>query len=134
MLPIQEIEISTKNKRVFSVHLEMWAQSHFECKLAAINLGPQLPADATFGPFSDGQTALAAYSALISGLRSALAKLDSTDAIAVVNNPCNTEFVNASEQQQVLGQGVVIKVNGVNASQGTPADHFAFASLRQTGG
>ncbi|MDD2546726.1 MAG: hypothetical protein PHI55_10665 [Burkholderiaceae bacterium] len=114
-MPIQEIEISTKNKRVFSVHLEKWAQSHFECKLAAINLGPQLPADATFGPFTKGTTALTAYQALVAGLCSALAKLDATDSIAVVNNPCNTEFVTAPEQQKVLGHGVVVKVNGVNA-------------------
>jgi hypothetical protein len=115
VLPIQEVAISTKNKRMFSVHLEKWAQAHFECKLAAINLGPQLPADATFGPFTKGSTALAAYQALISGLRSAIENLDSTDSIAVVDNPCNTEFVTAVEQQQVLGQGVVVKVNGVNA-------------------
>lgn len=114
MLPIQEIEIHTKNKRVFSVHLEKWAQAHFECKLAAINLGPQLPADATFGPFTKGTTALDAFKALVSGLRSALVKLDATDSIEVVNNPCNTEFVSADEQKQALGQGVVVKVNGVN--------------------
>lgn len=115
MLPIQEIQISTKNKRVFSVHLEKWAQDHFECKLAAINLGPQLPADATFGPFTKGSTALAAYQELVSKLSSALTNLDATDAIAIVNNPCNTEFVTAPEQKQVLAQGVVVKVNGVNA-------------------
>lgn len=115
MLPIQEIQINTKKNRVFFVHLEKWAQSHFECKLAAINLGPQLPADATFGPFTKGETALVAYKALISGLQAALAKLDSSDSIAVVNNPCNTEFVTAPEQKNVLGQGVVVKVNGTNA-------------------
>lgn len=115
MLPIQEIEIRTKNKRVFVVHLEKWAQSHFECKLAVINLGPQLPADATFGPFTKGSTALDAYQKLVTGLRTALAKLDATDAIAIVNNPCNTEFVNATEQQEILGQNVVVKVNGINS-------------------
>ncbi|MFZ1643847.1 MAG: hypothetical protein WAV07_20950 [Candidatus Contendobacter sp.] len=115
MLPIQEIQINTKNKRVFSVHLEKWAQDHFECKLAAINLGPQLPADATFGPFTKGVTALAAYQDLVSKLSTALTKLDATDAIAIVDNPCNTEFVTAREQKQVLGQSVVVKVNGVNA-------------------
>ena len=115
MLPIQEVEIITKNKRVFFVHLEKWAESHFECKLAAINLGPQLPADATLGPFTKGTTAVSAYEALVSELRAALAKLDAEDSIAVVNNPCNTDFVTAPEQQQMLGQGVVVKVNGVNA-------------------
>lgn len=115
MLPIQELEISTKKERVFSVHLEKWAESHYECKLAAINLGPQLPADATFGPFAKGATAIDAFEALVSGLRSALAELDATDSIAVVSNPCNTEFVTALEQMQALGQGVVVKVNGVNA-------------------
>ena len=114
MLPIQEIEIHTKNKRVFSVHLEKWAQAHYECKLAAINLGPQLPAEATFGPFTKGTTALDAFKALVSGLRATLAKLDATDSIKVVNNPCNTEFVTADEQKQALGQGVIVKVNGVN--------------------
>ena len=56
-----------------------------------------------------------AYKELVSGIRSAIQKLDSTDFIAVVNNPCNTEFVTADEQKQALGQGVVVQVNGVNA-------------------
>ncbi|MEI6030984.1 MAG: hypothetical protein WCQ20_07445 [Synechococcaceae cyanobacterium ELA739] len=111
MLPIQEIEISTNNGRVFFVHLEKWSESHYECKLAALNLGPQLPADATFGPFAKGENAIDAFGALVSGLRSALAKLDATDSIAVVKNPCNTEFVSAQEQEQALGQGVVVNFN-----------------------
>ncbi len=114
MLPIQEIEITTRKRRHFSVHLEQWALDYFACKLAAINLGPQLPADAIFGPFSHGTSALAAYQALVSGVRSGLAKLDSSDAIVEVNNPCNTEFISANEQKQLLGDAVVIKVNGEN--------------------
>ena len=115
MLPIQEIEIKTRNNRVFFVHLEKWSETHFECKLAAINLGPQLPADATFGPFTKDSTANAAYKLLISELGSALAKLDTTDSIAVVNNPCNTEFVTADEQKKILGQGIIVQVNGAKA-------------------
>jgi len=115
MLPIQEIEIRTNNNRVFFVHLEKWSETHFECKLAAINLGPQLPADATFGPFTNDSTALAAYKSLISELRSTLANLDVTDSISVVNNPCNTEFVTGTEQNEVLGQEVIVQVNGVDA-------------------
>lgn len=115
MIPIQEVEIRTKNGRAFFVHLERWSEAHFECKLAAINLGPQLAANATFGPFSKGTTPLAAYTSLITGLRAALTKLDATDAIAVVHNPCNAEFVNARDQTQALGQGVVVQVNGVDA-------------------
>lgn len=114
MLPIQEIQINTKNNRVFSVHLEKWAQNHFECKLAAISLGSQLPGDATFGPFTKGVTALDAYQGLVSMLGAAITKLDATDSISIVDNPCNTEFVTAPEQKQVLGQGVVVKVNGIN--------------------
>ena len=115
MLPIQEIQINTKNKRVFSVHLEKWAQNHFECKFAAISLGSQLPGDATFGPFTKGSTALVAYQGLVSKLSTELTKLDATDSITIVDNPCNTEFVTALEQKQVLGQGVVVKVNGIDA-------------------
>lgn len=115
MLPIQEIQIGTKNKRVFFVHLEKWSETHFECKLAAINLGPQLPADATFGPFANGESANSAYKSLISGLSSALASLDATDSIAEVNNPCNTEFVTSDEQKEILGEGVIVKVNGAVA-------------------
>jgi hypothetical protein len=114
LLPIQDIEIRTKNKRVFFVHLEKWEQSRFECKLAAINLGPQPSTNATFGPFVKGETAFHAYQELIIELSSKLAKLDTTDAIAVVNNPCNTEFVTAQEQKQILGENVIIKVNGIN--------------------
>lgn len=114
MLPIQEIEISTKNKRLFFVHLEKWAESNFECKLAAINLGSGLTANASFCPFAKGATALDAFKALVTGLRSKLDRLDTTDSIEVVNNPCNTEFVTAPEQQQVLGQKVVVQVNGVD--------------------
>jgi len=109
MLPIQEIEITTEKKRHFSVHLEKWAPDCFACKLAALNLGPQLPADATFGPFSQGHSASAAYEALVSGIRSALAKLDASDVIAEVNNPCNTEFIDAASQKQILGANVVVK-------------------------
>lgn len=115
MLPIQEIEIRTKNGRVFHAHLEKWGESHFECKLAAINLGPQLPADATFGPFAKGTTASNAFKSLVAGLRTALTNLDASDAITQVNNPCNTEFVPSAEQKVVLGQGVVVQVNGTNA-------------------
>lgn len=115
MLPIQEIQIDTKNKRVFSVHLEKWAQNHFECKLAAISLGSQFPGDATFGPFTKNSTAFGAYQGLISKLRTALTQLDAVDSIGVVDNPCNTEFISASEQKEVLGQGVIVKVNGINA-------------------
>lgn len=114
MLPIQELEITTYKKRQFFVHLEKWAPDYFACKLAAINLGPQLPADAIFGPFSQGSSAVAAYQTLISGIRSALAKLDSSDAISEVNNPCNTEFIDATEQKQLLGANVVVKLNGAN--------------------
>ncbi len=112
---IQTIDIRTKNKRVFSVHLEQWGQDHYECKLAAINLGPPLPADATFGPFTKGTTALAAYRSLISGLKETLLQLDATDSISVTDNPCNAPFVTATDQKNVLGQDVVVKVNGVNA-------------------
>lgn len=115
MLPIQEIQISTKNKRVFSIHLERWAQNHFECKLAAISLGPQLPADATFGPFAKGSTAPEAFKGLIANLTTALSKLDPTDTIAVVNNPCNTELLTALEQKKFLAPDVVVKVNGSNS-------------------
>lgn len=115
MMPIQEIEIRTKNGRIFYVHLEKWTQAHFECKLASIHLGPQLPADAVFGPFSKGDAASTAYQTLVSQLREALAKLDATDAIIVVNNPCNTEFVSASEQRRLLGEGVTVQENGVDA-------------------
>lgn len=115
MLPVQEFEINTRNKRVFYVHLEKWAHAHFECKLTAINPGQQRSADATFGPFTKGTTALGTFKALVSELCSALAKLDATDSIEVVNNPCNTEFVSAEEQRQALGQGVVVKVNSVKA-------------------
>lgn len=114
MLPIQEIEITTERKRHFSVHLEKWAHDYFACKLASINLGPQLPADATFGPFSHGSSASAAYQALVLGVRSALAKLDSSDGIAEVNNPCNTELIDAGEQRRLLGNNVLVKVNGTN--------------------
>ena len=114
VLPIQEIQISSKKQRVFSVHLEKWAHDHFECKLNAISLGPQLPADVTIGPFAKGSTAVEAYNNLVSSLISALCKLDPTDSIAAVNNPCNTEFVTALEQEKVLAEGVVVKVNGVN--------------------
>ena len=112
MLPIQEITIRTKNKRLFAVHLESWSQNHFECKLAAINLGPQLPADATFGPFVKGESALSAYTSLISTLTNSLKNLDTTDEIAEIDNPCNTEFISASEQKQIVGQNVLVKVNG----------------------
>ena len=115
MLPIQEIEILTKRNRKFFVHLEKWKDDHYECKLAAIELGPQLPADSTFGPFSKGSTACEAFESLISSFRSALAKLDPNDSIAVVDNPCNTEFFTADAQKQVLGQDVKVKVNGNDA-------------------
>jgi hypothetical protein len=115
MLPIQEIQIVTKNNRVFFMHLEKWSETHFECKLAAINLGPQLPADAKFGPFANGESANSAYKLLISELSSVLATLDATDSIAKVNNPCNTEFVTSEEQKEILGHGVIVKVNGAVA-------------------
>ena len=117
MLPIQEVKITTTNGRVFFVHLENWAEDHFECKLAALNLGPRLTADAIFGPFTKGKTALAAFEALILSLRLSLAKHDELDQISLVDNLCNTEFVSASEQKKVLGEEVVVKVNGVGVTE-----------------
>ena len=90
MLPIQEIKIATTNGRVFFVHLENWAEDHFESKLAALNLGPRLTADAIFGPFTKGKTALAAFEALILSLRLSLAKHDELDQISLVDNLCNS--------------------------------------------
>ena len=112
MLPLQEIEVKTKNGRVFHVHLEKWAEDHFECKLAAINLGPQLPADAVFGPFSKGPAANDAFQALIQGLTQSLSKLDSTDSLSVIDNPCNTEFIDKITQEKISGQSVSVLVNG----------------------
>ena len=112
MLPLQEIEIKTKKSRVFHAHLEKWKDDHFECKLAAINLGPQLPADAVFGPFVKGNTAIDAFKALINGLVKSLSNLDKADSISEINNPCNTEFVTKEEQDNVVGSAVSVLVNG----------------------
>ena len=67
MLPIQEITIATKNQRLFFVHLEQW-EDHFACKLAAIDLGPKIPAHATFGPYVSAPTACDVFRALIESL------------------------------------------------------------------
>lgn len=115
MLPIQEIEVRTNNKRVFSVHLEKWGDANFQCKLASIALGPQLPADAVFGPFATADSAPSAFHALIDGIVLALSNLDATDSISEVNNPCNTELVDASEQREILGTSVRVTVNGADA-------------------
>lgn len=114
MLPIQEIQINTKNNQVFSVHLEKWDQNHFECKLAAISLGSQVLGDATFGPFTKDSTALDACQELISKLNTALAKLDAADSIPFVDNPCNTEFITAAEQKRIFGKDFIVKVNGID--------------------
>jgi hypothetical protein len=112
MLPIQEINIKTKNNRVFSVHLEKWSETVFECKVAVINLGPQLIANAMFSPFTKADTAKSAYTSLITGLNSSLANIDATDFIVLVENPYNTELVNVDLQKEILGTEVIIKVNG----------------------
>ncbi|MGI1670310.1 MAG: hypothetical protein K6L74_08285 [Neptuniibacter sp.] len=112
MLPLQVIKIKTKNGREFHVHLEKWADNHFDCKLAAINLGPQLPADVVFGPFVKGQTASDAFQALIQGLNQSLSKLDCTDSISVIDNPCNTEFINKTDQNNICGSSVSVLING----------------------
>ena len=111
MLPVQEISISTENRRLFSVHLEYW-DDHFECVLAAIDLGPKLPADTTFRPYGKAPTALGVFRMLIEKLLGEISRLDPTDSIAIVDNPCNTEFINAEEQRRVAGPNVIIKVNG----------------------
>ncbi|KAB7698187.1 hypothetical protein [Plesiomonas shigelloides] len=112
MLPLQEIKIKTKNNREFYVHLEKWAENHFDCKLAAINLGPQLTADAVFGPFANGKTASDAFKALIQGLTQSLSNLDATDSVAVIDNPCNTEFIKKIDQETIVGSSVSVLVNG----------------------
>jgi len=113
MLPIQELILKTLKGRVFFVHLEKWNETHFDCKLAAINLGPQLPADAIFGPFSKGQTALEAYERLIAELRVRLENHDPSDSISTIDNPCNTEFLTASDQKNIVGLAVEVRVNGL---------------------
>ncbi len=113
VLPIQEIEIKTKKSRLFHVHLEKWSDTNFECKLASINLGPQLPADATFGPFSKGETANDSFNNLAKSLSQSLANLDTDDLITEINNPYNTELLNKEEQQNIMGIGVTVKVNGI---------------------
>lgn len=115
MLPLQEINIRTKKGRLFAVHLEKWNENAFESKLAAINLGPTLPANATFGPFAKGATADEAFRDLISKLQNSLSNLDPDDAIECVDNPCNTELHRADQQRQALGSDVAVTVNGQDA-------------------
>lgn len=112
VLPLQDIKIKTANGREFHVHLEKWADDHFDCKLAAINLGPQLPADAVFGPFAKGGTARDAFQALIRGLTQSLSNLDGSDSISVIDNPSNTEFINKDDQKSISGASVSVLVNG----------------------
>lgn len=113
MLPIQEIEISTKKGSVFHVHIEKLAQSNFKCiiieyKHPHIGYFTQLDSVA----LNNGRTAIAAFNNLIIKLRHILNQQDPTDVIDTINNPNNTELITAPEQQQILGQGVTIKVNG----------------------
>lgn len=112
MLPIQEIEIKTKKSRLFFVHLEKWSDVSFECKLAPINLDPQLPADATFRLFSNGQTAYDAFKSLVRNLSKSLVNLDLDDLITEINNKNNTGLLNKVEQQAIMGSDVTVKVNG----------------------
>lgn len=110
---MQVIKIKTKNKRSFEVHLECWSEKHFECKLAVVDLGPKLPADGTFKPFVKGESAESAYTSLISGIISALKKIDPTDEICEIDNDCNAPFISAMEQKQIVGNNVLVKVNGI---------------------
>mgnify|MGYP001034166632 CR=1 FL=1 len=112
MVPLQEINIKTKKSRIFAVHLEKLSEDSFECKLAAINLGPTLHGDETLGPFSKGTTADLAFRNLISKLKSWLSEMDPNDAIDSIDNPCNTEFLEAEQQCKALDSNTSIKVNG----------------------
>jgi hypothetical protein len=111
MLPLQEIEIKTNKGRLFHVHLEKGSNKNFKCKLAAIKLGAHTPADATFEPFSKGETAQIAFSELIKCLSKSLINSDPEDSITKVNNPCNTEFITKEEQKTILKSDVTITVN-----------------------
>ena len=111
MLPIQEITIGTKNQRLFFVHLEHW-DDQFECKLAAIDLGPQGAAYATFGPYANGPTGRDVFRALLESLRAEIRAIDPTNSIAAIDNPCDAEFVSAEDQRTIAGRSVTITMNG----------------------
>lgn len=112
MLPLQEIKIKTKNNREFYVHLEKLAKNNYDCKLAEINLGPQLTADPVFRSFAKGQTASDAFNDLIQKLTQLLSKLDATDSVSMIDNPCNTEFINKIDQEHIVDNSVFVLVNG----------------------
>jgi len=113
MLRIQEIEIITMKKRHFTVHLKCCESENpvnYVCKLVATNIDP--PTDVIDGPSPNSVSAEDAYLSFLSRFRSALEKLDSSDAIAEVDNPCNTELISPDDQRRILGKGVVVLVNG----------------------
>jgi len=112
LLPVQQIRIKTKNGRVFDVDLEKWSDTHFDVKIAAISLGPQLPANATFGPFGSATTANEAFEGCLKKLIASIVKLDQTDAIEEIDNLCNAELLDKYEQSAIVGNSIDIKVNG----------------------
>lgn len=107
MLPLQEIGIYTKNKKVIIVSLRKMGQSSFVCEITTIN--NEIPENRERIVFKGG-TAYESYANLICNLIIRL-KNDNLDSIISVNNLCNTEIITIDEQSEILGSNINIFVN-----------------------
>jgi len=112
MMPLQEIDIHTKNNGLFKVHLIKWNSDKFNCELSAIRFGNDSQGDAVFGPFTEGKTAKKAFGNLIEKFEQSLTAMGNNDSIDFLDNPCNCEFLSKEEQSVISGDRFPIKVNG----------------------
>ena len=112
MIPLQEIDIHTKNKGLFKVHLIKWETAKFNCELAAVKFHKDSSGDAVFGPFTEGTTAQEAFKNLLEKFEESLCAMANNDEIESLDNPCNCEFVSKQEQESICQNRFTIKVNG----------------------
>ena len=111
MIPIQEVDIYSDNKIKISAHVVVPNQTTASAEVVIYdpNYNELYSAYQTIGQYS---TAKDAYEAIITASQKYISKSGGT--IKRINNPCNTEFVNKSEQQSIVNSksiSVQVEVN-----------------------
>ena len=111
MIPLQDIKIKSKNGSLFSVVIEKHSNSLFRCRFAVVE-NSELCGEETLECFREKQrTAQDVFEAFIQDKVSKWL-VQKNDSIIEIDNPCNTELLSPEDQQRIVGDNVVIKING----------------------
>lgn len=113
MIPVQQILVQTKDKRIFDVYIEKYSDDNFRWNLYCWDPKVQ---------FSGGRTSKAsynnpasAYEKILNFITNYLNQKKDNDSIEFIDNPCNCELIDAAHQKILVSKATLscqVKVNG----------------------